>query len=138
MILGCKSCSRHHSLCDCPASVRQVRKRIDAILSDPPPAPTGHPVDVDGWAIRDAAATIDTYAEQTRMRILRAICDPDRWPELVALARTRATSIGAQQYGNASYHKPIAELDYEGACEIADLIFYWSVIEEQIAERIQS
>lgn len=110
--LGCRHCRKPSSACDCPASVQRATPIV---------------------ATRDAGATIANHSAEVRMRILRAVCDNERWARLVQLGRERATSIGAQEYGDASYFKPLDTLEWEGECEIADLIFYWSVIEELIA-----
>jgi hypothetical protein len=110
MNLGCRHCTRPSSACDCPASVQRAEPIV---------------------ALRDAEATIRATAAETRMRLARQIFDNDRWSHLVDLAVERATSIGAQQYGDASYNKTDAELEAEGDDEIADWLFYAGVIEER-------
>jgi hypothetical protein len=95
---SCRECFQ--IACQCPSSIRPTDELID-------PEP----------GIRE-------HAEEIRMRILRRVCDNERWAALVELAVERATSIGARDYGNASYYKSTRELEAEGDCEIADLIFY--------------
>ena len=104
MIRFCRECMQVAQACNCPASIRTQ----PADLIDPIPG-------------------IERTADEVRMRILRRILDNDAWHYLVQLAQDRASSEGAQVYGNASYHKTDAELEYEGDCEIADLIFYMHV-----------
>lgn len=99
-------CARHPfwSACGCPASVRR--------------APAEEFIDPTD-AIRQHACKI-------RMDLLRRLLDREEWARLVELSieRSGPDSIGAKEYGNASYDKTDAELWDEGAAEIADLIFY--------------
>ena len=46
---------------------------------------------------------------------------------LVDLAVERATTLGAAEYGDASFHKNSHELKRETSEELADAIFYTSV-----------
>jgi hypothetical protein len=110
MVLGCRHCSEHYSRCDCPASVQRAEPIV---------------------ALHNSTTTIRSTHNATRMRLLRLICDNASWDRLVELAEHRAGSIGAQQYGDASYRKTSAELEAEGDDEIADWIFYAGVIEER-------
>lgn len=77
-------------------------------------------------ALIDPTDAIRARAGEIRMTILRRLLDRDEWERLVDLAieRSGPNSIGAKEYGNRSYTKTNAELQHEGACEIADLIFY--------------
>lgn len=95
---SCSECFQ--VVCQCPKSIRPTEELID-------PGPG-----------------IRAHASEIRMRILRRVLDNAKWAALVDLAVERATSIGAKDYGNASYYKSDAELEYEGDCEIADLLFY--------------
>lgn len=110
MVLGCRHCSEHYSRCNCPASIQRAEPLV---------------------ALRDAEATIRATSDATRMRLLRKVLDNDWWDARVEGGVERATSLGAQQYGDASYHKTDAELESEGDDEIEDWIFYAGVIEER-------
>lgn len=95
----CRECFQ--AVCNCPASIQTE-------------------------AFIDPTDAIRRHASEIRMRILRRILDNDEWQRLVDLTieRSGPDSIGAKEYGNASYRKDDTELHFEGACEIADLIFY--------------
>lgn len=112
MILGCRGCTKPYDHCDCPTGVRTHEPLVP---------------------LRDAEATIRSSSAESRMRLLRKILDNDWWQRNEDLAVVRATSIGAQEYGDASYHKTTAELDQEGDEEIADWRFYDGVIVERSA-----
>lgn len=112
MNLGCRGCTRPFASCNCPASVQRAEPLVP---------------------LRDAEATIRSSSAESRMRLLRKILDNDWWQRNEDLAVERATSIGAQEYGDASYHKTTAELDQEGDEEIADWRFYDGVIVERSA-----
>jgi hypothetical protein len=47
------------------------------------------------------------------------------WNEIVDLASERCQSIGAAEYGNASFEKPRPELRRERFEEYADALFYF-------------
>ncbi len=112
MNLGCRHCWKSYELCDCPASVARAEPIV---------------------ALCDPEATIRSTAQATRWRLMRQICDTDRWNEIVDLAVKRATSIGAKQYGDKSYSKPAAALEREADEELADWLFYTGVLEERRA-----
>lgn len=97
---SCREC--YQIACCCPKSIRPT----DALI--------------------DPTDAIRAHAHEIRMEILRRLLDRDEWARLVDLAieRSGPGSIGATEYGNRSYTKNDAELAHEGACEIADLIFY--------------
>lgn len=98
-VRSCRECFQ--AVCNCPKSI----------------APPSEP-------LIDPEPGIRQHASEIRMRILRRVLDNAKWDELVDLAVERATSIGAADYGNASYYKSTRELTAEGDCELADLIFY--------------
>ena len=97
------SCTECYQIaCCCPASLR------------------------DPDALIDPTAAIRSHANEIRLTLLRRLLDRDEWTSLVDLAieRSGPDSIGAKEYGNRSYTLTDDALKYEGACEIADLIFY--------------
>jgi len=110
MNLGCRHCRKPSPACDCPKGVSSREPIV---------------------ALRDAEATIRAASVDSRMRLLRKVLDNDWWQRNEDLAVERATSIGAQEYGDASYHKTDAELENEGDDEIADWRFYDGVIVER-------
>lgn len=159
MIPYCRECRSVSSDCACPASVRfgernhpllddrakleRIKESVRDTIATLEPCKecgarstfTTHNLTAEGQPqiVRphDPTTTIRSTSDKVRMRILRVLCDNAEWSAFVALADERATSIGAAEYGDESYHKTDDDLEYEGACEIADLIFYFAVLEER-------
>lgn len=78
----------------------------------------------------DAEAVIRKHADAA---IYTMLCDLlAHATELVELAVERATSIGAAEYGDASFHKTPLELRRDRFEEHADAIFYASVELDQL------
>jgi hypothetical protein len=49
------------------------------------------------------------------------------WDEIVDLASQRCQSVGAAEYGDASFHKPATILRRERFEEYADALFYFQL-----------
>jgi hypothetical protein len=101
--LVCRHCRRPSRACACPKGVSTREPLVPA---------------------RDPEAGIRKHADEIRMQILRNVLDNERWAKAVDFAVERSTSIGAQEYGDASYYKTDEVLEWEGDCELADWIFY--------------
>lgn len=52
----------------------------------------------------------------------------DDYEDLIELAIERALTLGVQEYGDVSYHKPIERLEVEVDEELADALFYQHLI----------
>ena len=130
MIPICRSCWESPEACKCPASVRRAQGNVEMAPASWL-AGLGKITAIDDEVLIDAEKTIRATSDATRMRLLRLALDNDWWAARVEGAVSRATSLGAQEYGNASYHKTDEQLDREGCDEIEDFVFYCGVIEER-------
>jgi len=77
--------------------------------------------------IIDAAQTIEDYAVEAVDTLREMLASEWLVCLLIQLAKDRATSIGAKEYGNAAYFKTISALIREIQEEISDAIFYAAV-----------